>query len=190
MAANDTAIYRIVGEPAMSVVREYQAEREQRKAILEQVKADYGADGFVSLGHRVVGIFAHERPVGFKPTETESNPTGAPAWRANDKTKAGRAFIDRVSPANRLAEQREFAHRCFSGGGTHAVGQAFFLPCFGLHCGEAWIASKHKDADGEPLDGMEPMPLSEYYAIAERVKGRAGGMSETKPNNIIERIKR
>lgn len=169
-------IFKVTGGEAMNVIEKAQKFLEKRKKKLEEFYERTGA----KTGRGVQGmpeILIYD--AGTEPKEIDGEPfarvlmkqrdltENEVAYVPNKRTKAGkimRISIERL--CNRDFER--FAYQMFEGAPETTTPYRdrlkIYFPFIENH-EDIWFVAVHKEAECKPINGLEEIKLSEYYAL-------------------------
>src|SRR5690606_30163264 len=129
MGMDERRIWKIVGEPATSVLAEVEAQRKAWNQALEDFKRKHNADSCWGGDGHVFGITVESKaaPAPWKPEK--DNPTW---FRPDRRTKAGKALAEELRRLNAIYDRRSAAYRFFDrdADATVCTGSRMYFPSF------------------------------------------------------------
>ena len=187
MAVEEHRYYRIKGGEAIRVLNELRELRQQHadrlNTFLEQHSPEQRQGWGLDNGD-IQGVRADpdNPPPGWRQLKRERR-----GWLSPDRrTKHGKKLAREMHQINQLRQKAQSAGRFFTGNTHHVKGAGIpgrstgvmMVPAWGTVPGseDEFMVSCPKDAECEPIDGLEPMTASDYMRLLEesQFQERAG----------------
>lgn len=168
MSMEELKIFKVTGEPAMSIIADMKTAPSRMKDAAEGVRMKMGADEVVwSKNGWMIGVRAAVRPKGW--TQKKGNDYFSPTRRSLEGIN-GRISIDYV---NAIGDTEKLDIQFFTGDPWYVTNTTLYRPALGW-IGKTFFVTVHRDAKCEPIAGLTPVKLSEYYALKEEYTAKVG----------------